>query len=457
MDARLITERGVEYYTEVFHGLSSTLYPVNGNTSPGSLPVTVPDLQFPWQTREAVYQMISIPLATTGQNLNMLFETQLGTYDKSIYRFFDLPDGLEYTEIENMDKTLPPGKAIWLVTREAKDLSISNAQSVATNQNFELQLQQGWNLISTPFAFPVDWNQVSSELGLRYYDGTDWPFASLLEPFKGYAVNVPADTVLSISPQQASAMPKMTGNNNNNKIDGWRLRYLAESANYSDKFNYVGAFEQTSSGIDNFDYPEPPPIGDFVSLYILPDHTSEKYSTDYRRLGMDQYDFDFEVITNISAKINITFEQENLPENYDWIVVSEETGLLYTKRVVQVTDKKNRFKVIVGTEQAIAAVKSNYVQLPLTYYLEQNYPNPFNPTTTIKFGLPEASFVTINLYNILGQKINNLLENVQMDAGVHSIQWNGKNETSALVSSGIYFLQLKTEASNHYIKMILNR
>ncbi len=222
--AQLINERGVEYYTEVFHGLSSTFYPLNGNTLPGSLPVTVHDLQFPWQTREEVYQMISIPLATTGQNMNMLFETQLGTYDKSIYRFFDLPDGLEYTEIENMDKTLPPGKAIWLVTRETKDLSISNAQSVATNQNFELQLQRGWNLISTPFAFPVDWNQISSDLGLRYYDGTDWPFATLLEPFKGYAVNVPADTVLPISPQQASASQKLTENNNNNKIDGWRLR-----------------------------------------------------------------------------------------------------------------------------------------------------------------------------------------------------------------------------------------
>ncbi len=232
---------------------------------------------------------------------------------------------------------------------------------------------------------------------------------------------------------------------------------LAESANYSDKFNYIGAFKQTSSGIDNFDYPEPLPIGDFVSLYMLPDHTSEKYSTDYRQPGMDQYDFDFEVITNISAKINITFKQENLPENYDWIVVSEETGLLYTKRIVQVSDKKNRFKVIVGTEQAIAAVKSNYVQLPLTYYLEQNYPNPFNPTTTINFGLPQASIVTINLYNILGQQINSLFENVQMDAGIHSIQWNGKNESGALVSSGIYFLQLKTDASNHYIKMILNK
>jgi flagellar hook assembly protein FlgD len=74
--------------------------------------------------------------------------------------------------------------------------------------------------------------------------------------------------------------------------------------------------------------------------------------------------------------------------------------------------------------------------------LEQNYPNPFNPTTTISFSIAQtSSYVTLNIYNIKGQKVKSLL-NEKLDAGTHQVMWDGKDENGKSATSGIYFYKL---------------
>jgi hypothetical protein len=72
-----------------------------------------------------------------------------------------------------------------------------------------------------------------------------------------------------------------------------------------------------------------------------------------------------------------------------------------------------------------------------------NYPNPFNPTTKINFSIIEKSDVNVSIYNVKGQKVNTLV-NDNMDAGNHSVIWNGKNFNNQGVSSGVYFMRLST-------------
>jgi hypothetical protein len=71
-------------------------------------------------------------------------------------------------------------------------------------------------------------------------------------------------------------------------------------------------------------------------------------------------------------------------------------------------------------------------------YLEQNYPNPFNPNTTIGFNIPSQTFVSLSIFNLSGQLIDVLINEV-MDKGYHRIKWSPK-----LLNSGVYFYQLKT-------------
>ncbi len=79
---------------------------------------------------------------------------------------------------------------------------------------------------------------------------------------------------------------------------------------------------------------------------------------------------------------------------------------------------------------------------PSTYALFQNFPNPFNPSTEIRFQLPEASHVTVRIFNALGQEIRRLEER-QYEAGMHSVRWDGTDNAGNPVSSGVYIYQLQ--------------
>ena len=74
---------------------------------------------------------------------------------------------------------------------------------------------------------------------------------------------------------------------------------------------------------------------------------------------------------------------------------------------------------------------------PNDFSLEQNYPNPFNPTSTIKYQLPNAGFVTLKVYDVLGKEVAALV-NQEQTAGSHQVNFDGSN-----LASGIYFYELK--------------
>ncbi|RPI15517.1 MAG: T9SS C-terminal target domain-containing protein [Ignavibacteriae bacterium] len=86
---------------------------------------------------------------------------------------------------------------------------------------------------------------------------------------------------------------------------------------------------------------------------------------------------------------------------------------------------------------------------PSDYSLEQNYPNPFNPTTTIKYTLPKASFVTLKIYDAIGTEVKTLANELQ-HAGSYS-----QNVDMSSLSTGIYFYTIKTEGFTDTKKMIL--
>ena len=73
----------------------------------------------------------------------------------------------------------------------------------------------------------------------------------------------------------------------------------------------------------------------------------------------------------------------------------------------------------------------------MTFKLSQNYPNPFNPSTTIEFSLPRPGYVTLKVFNILGEAIAALV-NGELNVGTYTTQWNASG-----VASGIYSYRLQ--------------
>jgi hypothetical protein len=79
---------------------------------------------------------------------------------------------------------------------------------------------------------------------------------------------------------------------------------------------------------------------------------------------------------------------------------------------------------------------------PTEFDLRQNYPNPFNPATTIQYALPRASEVSVEVYNILGQRVRSLVDE-QQDPGYKTLWWDGKDDYGNEVSSGVYFYRIE--------------
>jgi len=86
---------------------------------------------------------------------------------------------------------------------------------------------------------------------------------------------------------------------------------------------------------------------------------------------------------------------------------------------------------------------------PQDFALYQNYPNPFNPVTTIEYNLPLKSLVTLIIYNSLGEKISQLV-NEEIGPGYHQVPFNAAN-----IPGGVYFYQLKSGSFVETKKMIL--
>jgi subtilisin family serine protease/glutamine cyclotransferase len=91
--------------------------------------------------------------------------------------------------------------------------------------------------------------------------------------------------------------------------------------------------------------------------------------------------------------------------------------------------------------------------IPTVFALRQNYPNPFNPSTTIQYDLPKSAYVTLSIYNILGELVTTLIDGTR-SAGTYSVQWNCQTRYGT-ASSGIYFAVIQAGDFRKTVKMIL--
>ena len=92
--------------------------------------------------------------------------------------------------------------------------------------------------------------------------------------------------------------------------------------------------------------------------------------------------------------------------------------------------------------------------LPEVFALHQNYPNPFNPVTTIRFDIPEESNVKIDVYNVMGQKVAELVDSY-FQPGFYTVNWGGTNTLGSALSSGMYFYRIQARDFTAVKKLLL--
>lgn len=112
--------------------------------------------------------------------------------------------------------------------------------------------------------------------------------------------------------------------------------------------------------------------------------------------------------------------------------------------------KLRHFSEVAGSTQSELSIDEVITgKIPTDYELKQNYPNPFNPTTTIEYSIPEKSYVIINVYNAIGQKISTIVEGIR-EKGVYRYTFDAQK-----LQSGVYIYKLETNTKQLTRKMLL--
>jgi hypothetical protein len=148
------------------------------------------------------------------------------------------------------------------------------------------------------------------------------------------------------------------------------------------------------------------------------------------------------VVLNDSIRLNITPLNTN---SYIDSTLDYSGTFYYTVTAIYVGGELPANEVLINIT---SSESQDLPILPKEFSIAQNHPNPFNPSTKIKFALPKPETVTIEVYNIIGQKIQTLL-NKPMPAGYHEVDFNGQN-----LSSGVYLYRIQAGAWQDVKKMV---
>jgi len=145
---------------------------------------------------------------------------------------------------------------------------------------------------------------------------------------------------------------------------------------------------------------------------------------------------------------------DNSSSNFGWILIGNESDIKTAKRFDSRENSNVSNRPLLTLTYNSTTNVENLNPIPSEFELSQNYPNPFNPDTEIRFNLPKASFITLEVYNSLGQQIRTLVSQ-QLNFGQYAINWNGRNEFGEMMNSGIYYYRIKTKQFSEIKRMIL--
>ena len=347
-------------------------------------------------------------------------------------------------------------------------------------------LDSGWNMIATPFAFTIHMDSVdvlvpavdaqlhertdtvrTNRIGLgganlreRTAAGYIVPNPPLLKPWRGYFLknnikqqvylyfpkqddNFPISAPVPIAPLAASL--------------GWKIDIAARSGELEVPPVTLGASEAALLGYDRLDWELPPPMSGDLRIVFQRDKEfgqAGDYLTDIRPTLIESESWSFTVQPGESRAIELNFgDLADVPEGFDVILTDVEGRAKQNLRLepsyyfIASVDRHFELTVTPKTTGQTAL-------LPTKYELYQNLPNPFNPQTLIKYDLPQAANVRLEVFNILGQKVVTLVDRYEA-AGPKSALWDGTDAKGAKVASGIYLYKIIAGEYSATKKMML--
>jgi hypothetical protein len=471
--------RGLEYFIEISSGQSTAF--VGGATEPYAFVVELSNAQAqrPTPTTAGKYRIIGLPVTIQGSStVTSVFADDLGTAYKDDWRLGSYSStGNTVTEYPAAANAAP-GQGYWLITRNAKTYG---SAGTSMRPNFEyggkayysVPLDTAWNQLANPLPFNVAWNDVLIDTGgivlsghpveilenvLYWYNGTGYSTVATIPAWDGVFVrtlsastNVTAHFPYSESTKKSpKPLLQLAGSQS---PDDWSIHIQMESNDLIDDGNLAGVRSDALTGSDFYDFSEPPPAPEAPFMaFRLPDK-SHLRRCDYRPPFKEGEQWHIELSAASGRTLEIT-DLDQIPNGMASILVLDNGSKIHLSNGIRIVvpDNVKTALLAIGTKEYIE--NGNIGPLPNQFTLEQNYPNPFNPMTHIRFALPLKGEVSLEVYNIIGRKVTTLYTGY-LEAGYHTVSWDGTDGSGREVASGIYFYRLTSNNFTGCRKMIM--
>ncbi len=470
----LLTARGIDYYFEVDRG--GVPAKIGGADNPFTFIVNMTNAegQRPAGMPEASYRIVGVPINLTGTStVQAIFADDLGVVDNTKWRlgrFTAAADSVvEYPDAQSV----APHRGYWLIARDgrrygAAGFSQQPNRTVSGREYYEIPMDNGWNQFANPLPFDIDLDSsLMDDNGAVgpvnptvledafYYNGAGYLGRTVIPAWEGAFMRATKSGVsLLVRFKEAGAAFAKQGLVDKFPDADWLLTIGVMADGKLDLENVVGVQPQATAGRDVFDLSEPPIAPEGVSLgFDLAEPTGRLHAVDLRAPFTDGAKWKMS-LSEATGRVLTVDGLDELPLDLEaWLAFDIGSAVqLEAGRQIAVPDDAESATLIVGksdyAEQEVAPL------LPSEYALEQNFPNPFNPSTNIRFALPEASEVTLTVFNLLGREVATVVTG-RFDAGVYTVTWDGSNGAGVPVASGVYFYRLSTEEYRETRKMLL--
>jgi hypothetical protein len=478
--------RGIEWWVEVNTQRHRLTFPVD---RPDERPIvtrtTILSEAEPGPHPRRQYRMLSLPFdfsADTSAKLGDLLSASFGPYGVDRWRAFRYLRGgpVEWSPAHASDFRLLPGRAYWLISADAHQVKLSRLSLSTAGAESTLVLEPGWNQIADPFDFPVDWSTVRrpSTIGaLKHYEsGTTYADSVVMRPFDGYfvlnpdAVQVPIVippvewTPGTVAPRIANPAEVSAGD--------WTVRLTAKAPEAAADGASFGVRGLAQDGVDALDSPKPPgPPGAWARVGFVPaagNGGEWLYDADLRAPA-EGHVWNVEVTSqNEGEPVTLSLAREGpLPDGLRFRLEDPALGTAddlsadrgQVIRVVSRGSTPRRLRLLAGTPGWFAQREVGAMDAPSRFELEPSAPNPVRAgaATTIRFGLPQTARVTVEVFDLAGNRSAILAHDESFAAGRHSIVWDGRRGNGRALPTGVYFIRAEIGGARLTSRVMLIR
>lgn len=471
---------GVQYFVEATDGVNTSSIPPTAPAGLTNLPVRVtnhPAFSLPAGT----YELAGAPLVVEDPDPAAVFD-ELGGFNPAVWRYgtFDPIRGT-YDEAANAaDAT--SGRGFWVIAAGATDVAVTGT-TTDLSRNATITLQPGFNQIANPFAFSVNFGNVTLPTGvdanLIGWDGTQYVNGvQVFAPATGYWLFHGGDTPvdLEIPPvgtsTNARGVPAVApGLVPAGEEDAWSVLVTATAGGASDGGNRFGVRADATAAKDAFDFADAPAPPAGYAVVSFADEDGFRLLTDYRapeEAGVQwtlRFDSD-----RVGETYRLAFEVErDLPEGWSlraWPAGRREAAIDLTDageltgRITESTTSQ-RWILAAGRSDFLDDLDDDvqggvFAPAIADFAFSSAFPNPARAAsgTNFEFRVPQPTRASVQLFDVRGRQVATLLDG-SLDAGVHSLRWNGRDRTGRVVGSGVYFIRVQASGFSHRGKVLI--